>query len=94
MPAAKTSNPIVEIYRGKPIRKYNKINFRVNQYEMKKFIDLQEDNSLSVRTIMKCLFGSDCNGIEIMVFNKLGDQITIKNPFHKKVKNGQRNTGS
>lgn len=93
MSSTKTTNPVIEVFRGKSIRKYNKVNFRVNQYEMKKFIELQEDKNLSVRTIMKCLFGSDCNGIEIMVFNKKGDHITIINPFHKKTKNGQRNSG-
>ena len=40
-------NPIIETYRGRIIRKYNTLRIRVNQYEMKKFIDAKVDLGLS-----------------------------------------------
>ncbi len=42
-----SDNPIIGDYRGKPIRKYNLVVFRVNQYTYKQFIDLKIDFSLS-----------------------------------------------
>jgi len=45
-------NPVLEEYRGFKIRKYNRINFRVSQYEMKLFIDLKHDKGYSARQVI------------------------------------------
>ena len=48
-------NEIIEVYRGVPIRKYNKIQIRVSYYEVKKFIDAKKDKRLSPRDVLEIL---------------------------------------
>lgn len=43
------SNPVIDDYRGTPIRKYNRVLIRVPAYQFKKFIDLKEDQGISER---------------------------------------------
>lgn len=73
-------NPVIEIYKGKQIRKYNCIYMRVNQFEMKQFIDLKEEG-FSERKIIE-LSGrpcEHCKGVEIIVMNKKKNKkISIK----------------
>lgn len=73
-------NPVIEHYKGKKIRKYNTIFIRVNQFEMKQFIDLKEDG-FSERKIME-ISGrpcEHCKGVEIVVMNKKKNKkISIK----------------
>jgi hypothetical protein len=54
-----SSNPVVEIYRGRKIRKYNTIIFRVSQFEFKRFIDAKQDLDLDARTFLEYV-GSPC----------------------------------
>lgn len=41
------ANPVVETYRGVSVRRYNKIQIRVNPFEYKKFIDARIDDGYS-----------------------------------------------
>jgi hypothetical protein len=43
------TNPIIEIYKGRSVRKYNTIRIRVSVYEFKKFIDYKDNFDLSCR---------------------------------------------
>ena len=45
----KFDNPVMEVYRGKKIRKYNTINIRVSYNEMIRFIDAKIDSGMSER---------------------------------------------
>jgi hypothetical protein len=47
-----TTNPVVEIYKGKTIRIHNTIKIRVDQITLKKIIDVQDETNLSVRKIL------------------------------------------
>lgn len=48
-----SKNPIVETYKGIPIRKYPRIYMRVSIWEMKKFIDLKVDKGITEREAIK-----------------------------------------
>lgn len=78
---AENGNPVLEIYKGRPVRKYNKVYLRVTQWEMKQFIDAKELLGLSVRQVIE---GANkpcdhCKGIEVQIFNKRKNKsITIK----------------
>lgn len=50
---AKNNNPIIEVYRGVNIRKYNLLVLRVSQFEIKKFIDLRKDKRISAREVIE-----------------------------------------
>lgn len=43
------SNPIIQIYRDIPVRRYNVIKLNVTEYQFKLFIDINIDFKLSVR---------------------------------------------
>jgi hypothetical protein len=47
--AENKSNPVVEIYRDRAVRRYNTIRIRVSQFEFKKFIDAKIDFNCSER---------------------------------------------
>lgn len=49
----KDSNPIVEIYKGVSIRRYPRVYLRVSVYEMKRFIDAEQDLGLSAKEAIK-----------------------------------------
>lgn len=52
-PSNSTWNPVMEIYRGVPIKKYPLIRINVSQTEMKKIIDMRLDEGLSARDIVE-----------------------------------------
>ena len=59
-------NPIIETYRGRPIRKYNVLFIRISHYELKKLIDLKEDHKISPRkAIQSGYILCNCDGVKI-----------------------------
>ena len=60
---------IIEIYRGVNVRKYNRINIRVNAYEFKRFIDAKIDNNISARKAIQKL-GLLCGNSEPLIIRK------------------------
>lgn len=64
-------NEIVEFYKGKAVRKYNKIQIRVTQFEFKKFIDAKE-KGISAKEALQNSTPCDPNngGIFINFFRK------------------------
>jgi len=60
---------IIEIYRGVNVRKYNRINIRVNAYEFKRFIDARIDNNISARKAIQKL-GLLCGNSEPLIIRK------------------------
>jgi hypothetical protein len=48
-PLIKWKNPVIEMYRGERIFKYNRINLRVSAVEKKRLIDAKIDFGLSER---------------------------------------------
>lgn len=68
---ATETNPIVEYYRGKTIRKYNVITIRVSIPEFKRFIDYKDDFGLSCRDsiLQKGILCAPCNKPTIVKFN-------------------------
>jgi len=48
-------NPIVETYKGVPIRKYPRVYLRVSVYEMKRFIDAKVDLGISEKEAVMSL---------------------------------------
>lgn len=76
----KFNNPIInENYKGKVIRRYNTLYLRLNQFEMKKFIDMQNDTKLTFRELIE--YSSEpcqqCKDVSVHVFNKEGDQVSV-----------------
>lgn len=66
----KYENPIVKVYRGKNIRKYNTIFIRVSQNEMIRFIDAKLDSGYSERAaINKLGILCPCAGLVIIKSN-------------------------
>lgn len=64
----KSSNPVLEVYRGKPIRKYNLVLLRVSMDEMKMFIDAKLDEDLSARkAIQRKKLLCDCSQPTLIV---------------------------
>lgn len=49
----KFDNPVVEIYKGVKVRKYNKLQIRVNQFEYKRIIDARIDLGLTGRSAIE-----------------------------------------
>lgn len=45
----KETNPVIEIYRGQKIHKYNTIQIRVNPFEFKQFINAKLDHNMTPR---------------------------------------------
>lgn len=43
------------MYRGIPIRRYNKLQIRVSHYEIKRFIDAKKDQGLTPRDVLEIL---------------------------------------
>lgn len=59
-------NPVVEIYRGTPVKKYPVLRINVSQTEMKKIIDMRVDKGLSSRDIIeRGYLLCPCNDVEI-----------------------------
>lgn len=46
-------NPIVEVYKGVPIRKYPRIYLRLSIYEMKRVIDANIEKGLCAKNAIK-----------------------------------------
>ena len=60
-------NPIIYTYRDFPVRKYNKMEIRLTEFEFKKFIDAKIDLKLSGReTIEKGILLSPCNDTPVV----------------------------
>jgi hypothetical protein len=77
-------NPILDTYKGHPIRKYNKIYIRVTPSEMRQFIDAREELGISSRRLVEMCAGktAECRGIEITVWNKKKNKsITLTRGF-------------
>lgn len=43
------SNPVVEVYRGVPVKRYSRVDIRVNVTEMRRIIDAKIDEGLTAR---------------------------------------------
>ncbi len=48
-------NPVIETYRGFPIRKYPKVQLRISVQQMKAIIDVRLDTGVSERRAIKKL---------------------------------------
>ncbi len=55
MPDKERKNPIIETYKGVPIRRYPRVYLRVSVYEMKRFIDAKVDLGISEKEAIKSL---------------------------------------
>lgn len=53
------ANPVIDFYKGIPIRKYNTIRMRIDTTTLKKIIDLEETTNLSQRQII-CYSSKPC----------------------------------
>lgn len=64
-------NPVLETYRGRPVRKYNTLRIRVSQEEFKKFIDAKELLGYSEREAIQRtrLLCEKCETISVQRFN-------------------------
>lgn len=75
----KDNNPVVEIYKGVPIRKYPVVKIYVDTISLKQIIDTQQDTGLSVKKILAyssrpC---SCCTGVNVIILKKDGKEIEI-----------------
>ncbi len=68
----KHKNPVIEYYRGFPIKTYNLIFIRVTIPEYKRFIDAKIDKGLSQKESIKQLniLCKPCNQINPIKLNK------------------------
>lgn len=81
----KQKNPIVEIYRGKAIRKYPMANFRTSIYEMKRIIDAEMDLGISLIELLSCISQPlNANDNFVTVYNSDGKKIRIPKGILKK----------
>lgn len=48
-----SGNPIVETYRGVPLRRYPIVYLRISIYEMKRIIDANKDFGMSAKDAIK-----------------------------------------
>jgi hypothetical protein len=80
-------NPVVEVYRGQKIRKYNTIILRVSQFELKRFIDAKQDLDLEVREFLEYT-GSPCESCKCLevYIHKDGTTQKIQRGFLKRRK--------
>lgn len=74
-----TNNPLVEIFEGIEIRRYNRIEFKVDAKTFKEILTLQL-SGLSVRKILgysskPCI---KCESIDVITYNREGDEVKIK----------------
>jgi|GEM_PF-4227214 hypothetical protein len=74
-----TNNPVVEIFQGIEIRRFNRIAFKVDAKTMKEILLAQFKSGLSVRKILghsskPC---NRCEGTEIIAYNREGDEVKI-----------------
>jgi hypothetical protein len=75
-----TDNPIVEIYKGVTIRRYNPYQMRFSAVVFKNLILESERTGLPISKILA--FSSKpcerCIGTDVIAFNKEGDEVKIK----------------
>lgn len=73
------ANPVIEIYKGHKIRKFHRIDMRLDITSVKQLIDIMESTGLSPRII----FGLSskpcdcCRNIKVTTYNKDGDLVEI-----------------
>lgn len=75
----KYCNPLIEVYKGVPIYKYNQIQIRVDSETKKQMIDLVESTGLSSKEILgysskPCVH---CKGIYVTAHNSKDKGATI-----------------
>lgn len=66
----KYPNPVVEIYKGIKIRKWNHVKFKIDIESYKELIDLSESTGLSLKKII-AYSGQPCDrckGMDVIVF--------------------------
>lgn len=72
---SKNDNPVIEIYKGRPIRNNNTILLRVDQITLKKIIDIQDTTGLSIRKILSYSSApcDRCSMQPVTVYNDTGE---------------------
>jgi hypothetical protein len=67
-------NPVLEIYRGVNVRRWNDVKFKVTAEAFKELLDLSESTGLSVKKII-AYSGQPCDrckGMDVVVFTDAG----------------------
>lgn len=79
MSKPKNSNPVVEVYKGIVIRRYQKITIRLSAEAIKQIIDTQETTNLSAAQILghsskPC---DCCKGLNVTTFNSDNEKVFV-----------------
>jgi hypothetical protein len=73
-------NPVVEVYKGINIRKCNRYVFKMGAPMFKRLIIESEETGLPISKILA--YSSRpcdrCVGIDVVAFNKVGDEVKIR----------------
>jgi hypothetical protein len=72
-------NPLVEIYKGVSIYKYNELHIRVDSETKKMLIDQSEITGLSVREILgySSKHCDNCKGVNVIAYNSKEKKVGI-----------------
>lgn len=73
------SNPLIEVYKGVSIYKYNELHIRVDCETKKMLIDQSETTGLSIREILgySSKHCDCCKGMNVIAYNSKEKQIGI-----------------
>lgn len=73
-------NPVLYIYKGVRVRKWNKVDITIDDSSFREIIDAVERTGFSIKKIL-ALSGKPCErclGMEVVAFDKKGDPHKIK----------------
>jgi len=74
------NNPVIQIYKGITIRKYNKVNLMMGEVQFKKLIDEVDRTGFSIPKILS--YSSKpcdrCKDMMVVAYDKEGNEMLIK----------------
>lgn len=81
-------SPIIEIYKGVPIRYSNVVRFRASANELKRMIDIAEATTLCIPDIVKASSQpcQRCVGVDVIVLNSHDEEVRVPRGIFKESK--------
>lgn len=75
-----SKNPVLYVYKGVKIRKWNKVDLMIDDSSFKEIIDVVELTGFSIKKVLS-LSGQPCErckNIDVVAFDRKGDPRTIR----------------
>lgn len=72
-------NPVVEVFKGIEIKRFNRIVFKVDPKTFKEILELQ-DKGLSIRKILghSATPCKHCESIDVITYNREDEEVKVK----------------